>query len=79
MECTTEGRVALITGSTKGIGLAGPQVGVSKRILVVDIGDGPIMNIPSGLGGPEPGPAGHLRQADRAAIALYIQVRDLRA
>ena len=26
------------------------------------IGDGPIMNIPSGLGGPEPGPAGHMSQ-----------------
>ena len=25
-----------------GIGLAGPQIGVSKRILVVDAGDGPI-------------------------------------
>ncbi len=43
------------------------------------IGDGPIMNIPSGLGGPEPGPAGHMRQADRSAIALYIQVLDLAA
>ena len=41
------------------------------------IGDGPIMNIPSGLGGPEPGPAGHMRQSDRPGFALYIQVRDL--
>jgi uncharacterized protein len=41
------------------------------------IGDGPIMNIPSGLGGPEPGPAGHLRQSNRSGIALYVQVRDL--
>lgn len=41
------------------------------------IGDGPIMNIPSGLGGPEPGPAGHMRQSDTAGFALYIQVRDL--
>lgn len=41
------------------------------------IGDGPIMNIPSGLGGPEPGPAGHMSQNDRAGFALYIQVRDL--
>ncbi len=39
--------------------------------------DGPIMNIPSGLGGPEPGPAGHMRQSDRSGFALYIQVRDL--
>ncbi len=41
------------------------------------IGDGPIMNIPSGLGGPEPGPAGHMRQSDRGGFALYIQVRDI--
>ena len=43
------------------------------------IGDGPIMNFPSGLGGPEPGPAGHMRQAERSGVALYIQVRDLAA
>ena len=41
------------------------------------IGDGPIMNIPSGLGGPEPGPAGHIRHSDRGGFALYIQVRDI--
>ena len=41
------------------------------------IGDGPIMSIPSGLGGPEPGPAGHMRQSDRSGFALYIQVRNL--
>ena len=40
-------------------------------------GDGAIMNVPAGLGGPEPGPAGHLRQSDRPGFALYIQVRDL--
>jgi predicted enzyme related to lactoylglutathione lyase len=43
------------------------------------IGDGPIMNIPSGLGGPEPGPAGHMRRSDRSRFVLYVQVRDLRA
>ena len=43
------------------------------------IGDGPIMNFPSGLGGPEPGPAGHMRHAERSGFALYIQVRDLAA
>jgi predicted enzyme related to lactoylglutathione lyase len=41
------------------------------------IGDGPIMNIPSGLGGPEPGPAGHMRQSERSGFVLYIQVRHL--
>jgi uncharacterized protein len=42
------------------------------------IGDGPIMQIPAGIGGPEPGPGGHLRQGDRSGVTLYIQVRDLR-
>jgi predicted enzyme related to lactoylglutathione lyase len=43
------------------------------------IGDGPIMNISAGLGGPEPGPNGHIRQSDRSGVTLYIQVGDLRA
>jgi predicted enzyme related to lactoylglutathione lyase len=43
-----------------------------------DIGEGPIMNIAPGLGGPEPGPAGHIRQGDVPAVSLYVQVRDLR-
>ena len=43
-----------------------------------DISDGPIMNIPAGIGGPEPGPGGHLRQSDRSGVTLYIQVRDLK-
>jgi uncharacterized protein len=44
-----------------------------------DIGDGAIMPIAPGLGGPEPGPGGHLRQSDRSGVTLYVQVRDLRA
>jgi predicted enzyme related to lactoylglutathione lyase len=44
-----------------------------------NIGDGFIMNIPAGIGGPEPGPAGHLRGSDRSGVTLYIQVRDLRS
>jgi uncharacterized protein len=43
-----------------------------------DIGDGPIMQIAAGVGGPEPGPAGHIRESGRSGVALYIQVRDLR-
>ena len=43
------------------------------------IGEGFIREIPPGLGGPEPGPAGHLRQSDRSGVTLYVQVRDLRA
>lgn len=43
------------------------------------IGEGPIMQIPAGVGGPEPGPAGHIRQSDTTGVTLYIQVRDLKA
>ena len=42
------------------------------------IADGPVMTIPAGIGGPEPGPAGHIRQSGRSGITLYIQVRDLK-
>lgn len=41
------------------------------------IEDGPIMAIPPGVGGPEPGPAGHIRAGDRSGVTLYVQVRDL--
>jgi len=44
-----------------------------------EIGGGPIMEIPAGIGGPEPGPGGHLRQSDRSGVTLYVQVRDLGA
>jgi len=43
-----------------------------------DIGEGFIMGIPAGIGGPEPGPAGHIRQSERSGVTLYVQVRDLR-
>jgi len=42
-----------------------------------EIGDGPFMQIPAGVGGPEPGPAGHIQQSERSAVSLYVQVRDL--
>jgi predicted enzyme related to lactoylglutathione lyase len=43
-----------------------------------DITDGPIMNIPAGIGGPEPGPGGHIREGAHPGLSLYIQVRDLK-
>src|SRR5581483_703002 len=43
-----------------------------------DIGDGPIMTIPAGIGGPEPGPGGHIRASDTGGVTLYVQVRDLK-
>ena len=42
-----------------------------------DIGDGPIMSFSAGIGGPEPGPGGHIRQGEASGVTLYIQVRDL--
>ena len=45
-----------------------------------DIGDGPLMNVPPGIGGPEPGPAGHIAgHTDRLGFSIYVQVRNLRA
>jgi predicted enzyme related to lactoylglutathione lyase len=44
-----------------------------------EIGEGPIMMIPAGLGGPEPGPGGHIRGGDNPGVRLYVQVRDLAA
>jgi predicted enzyme related to lactoylglutathione lyase len=43
-----------------------------------DIGDGPIMQVAPGVGGPEPGPGGHIRASGRSGVTLYVQVRDLR-
>ncbi|MBI2723760.1 MAG: VOC family protein [Chloroflexi bacterium] len=44
------------------------------------ISDGPIMNIPAGVGAPDDGPAGHITQdQNHTGVALYIQVRDLDA
>ncbi len=43
------------------------------------IGDGFIMEIPPGIGGPEPGPGGHIRGSERSGLTLYVQVADLRA
>jgi hypothetical protein len=48
------------------------------RLFSWDISDGPIMTIAPGIGGPEPGPGGHLRAAGRSGVTLYVQVRDLR-
>ena len=43
------------------------------------IGEGFIMEIPAGIGGPEPGPAGHIRASERSGVTLFVQVADLRA
>ena len=41
-------------------------------------GEGRILQIPAGIGGPEPGPGGHIMPSDTSRIVLYVQVRDLR-
>lgn len=41
------------------------------------IGDGFIMDIPAGLGGPEPGPGGHIQPGDSPGVSLFVQVRDI--
>jgi predicted enzyme related to lactoylglutathione lyase len=55
------------------------QAAFYRELFHWDVGEGPIMQIPAGLGGPEPGPAGHIRQGDRSGVSLYVQVRDLRS
>ena len=43
-----------------------------------NIGDGPIMSVDPGIGGPEPGPGGHIAQhPGRKGFSLYVQVRDI--
>jgi uncharacterized protein len=42
-----------------------------------DIADGFIMSFGAGLGAPEAGAGGHIRQSNRSGFTLYIQVRDL--
>jgi uncharacterized protein len=55
------------------------QAAFYRELFHWEIGVGPIMQVPPGLGGPEPGPAGHIRAGDRPGVVLYVQVRDLRA
>ncbi len=57
----------------------GRQAEFYRALCHWEIGDGPIMAIAPGLGGPEPGPAGHIRQGDRPGVTLFVQVRELEA
>ena len=42
-----------------------------------DIGDGPIMSVAPGIGGPEVGVGGHIRSGEASRVNLYVQVRDV--
>jgi predicted enzyme related to lactoylglutathione lyase len=44
-----------------------------------EIGEGPIMSIEAGIGGPIQGPAGHIQAGSQAGVSIYVQVADLRA
>ena len=55
------------------------QAAFYRALFNWDIGAGPIMQVAPGLGGPEPGPGGHIRRGDRPGVVLYVQVRELRA
>jgi predicted enzyme related to lactoylglutathione lyase len=43
------------------------------------VGDGPIMLVPAGIGGPEPGPIGIITKSDTSRVVLNVQVLDLAA
>ncbi len=43
------------------------------------IGEGFIMEIPPGIGGPEPARRATSAQGERSGVTLYVQVADLRA
>jgi predicted enzyme related to lactoylglutathione lyase len=53
------------------------QAGFYRSLFGWDIGGGAIRAIAPGLGGLEPGPAGHIREGARPGVSLYVQVRDL--
>ena len=50
-----------------------------SRMFNWTIGNGPIMEVPAGVGAPENGLAGHIFRSETSGITLYVQVRDLRA
>ena len=53
------------------------QAAFYRDLFNWEVGEGPIAQIPPGIGGPEPGPAGHIRQGDAPGVSLFIQVREL--
>ena len=55
------------------------QAAFYKAMFNWEIGPGPFMFIPPGIGGPEPGPGGHIRAGEQNAVILYVQVRELTA
>jgi uncharacterized protein len=50
-----------------------------SRLFNWQIGEGTVARVPAGIGGPEPGPVGTIRQGTHPGLSLAIQVRDLSA
>jgi len=48
------------------------QAAFYRRLCNWDVGEEPIMGVPAGLGGPEPGPAGHLCQGGTPGVTLNV-------
>lgn len=53
------------------------QAAFYRAMFHWDVADGPIMAVPPGLGGPDPGPGGHIRGGEQPRVVLYVQVRDV--
>ncbi len=56
----------------------GGQAAFYRDLFNWEVGDGTMPQISPGIGGPEPGPSGHIRQGE-PGVVLYVQVRELRA
>lgn len=50
-----------------------------RRLFNWEIGEGFIRQIPAGIGGPESGIGGHIRQGERGGVTLFVQVKDVGA
>lgn len=48
-----------------------------KEMFNWNISDGSLRSIPAGIGGPENGIGGHIRQDAKSGVTLYIQVKNL--
>lgn len=58
---------------------AAAQAAFYRAMFNWDMTDnGFMVSADAGFGGPEPGPAGHIRATGASRFTLYVQVRDLR-
>jgi uncharacterized protein len=55
------------------------QAAFYRKLFNWDISDGAFMEVAPGIGGPEPGPGGHLRDGEASGVVLYVQVGELAA